>query len=174
MTVTINASTSSGVVITPDYSGNIQLQYNGVAAPAFFVYPATATALTNGAWTKIKFDTEIFDTNNNFDTSNYRFTPTIAGYYLINGSSSLNTNASGSSNHAFSIWKNGNEYVRGGPGAAPAGYIYSQVSALIYFNGSTDYVELYEYQNSGNSVNVQTGSLVNPTVVFNGILLRGA
>ena len=171
MTTILNASTSAGLIITPDTSGNIQLQYNGVAAPAFFAYPSSSTTLPSATWTKLIFDIEIFDTNNNF--ANSRFTPTVAGYYQINGSSSLNTNSSGSSNHAFSIWKNGNEYVRGGPGGAPAGYIYSQVSALIYFNGSTDYVELYEYQNSGNSITAQTGSLNNPTIVFNGCLLRG-
>ena len=35
MTTTINASTSSGLVVTPDNSGVVQLQYNGVAGPAF-------------------------------------------------------------------------------------------------------------------------------------------
>ncbi len=52
MPVTINASTSSGVVITPDYSGNIQLQYNGVAAPAFSAQ-MTTTSVSNTTWTKV-------------------------------------------------------------------------------------------------------------------------
>ena len=37
--------------------------------------------LSSGTLTKVTFDTELFDTNNNFASS--RFTPTIAGQYFF-------------------------------------------------------------------------------------------
>jgi len=82
MTTTINASTSSGLVVTPDNSGNVLLQYNGQSAPTFFAYKSTNQNATAGTDTKVTFDTEVFDTNNNFASN--RFTPTVAGYYQLN------------------------------------------------------------------------------------------
>ena len=44
------------------------------------------TSVSTGTWTKVNLQTEIVDTNNDFDNStNYRFTPTVAGKYLITG-----------------------------------------------------------------------------------------
>jgi hypothetical protein len=82
MTTTINASTSSGLVVTPDNSGNVLLQYNGQSAPAFSAYAATNQSYSANVNTKVNFGTEEYDTNNNFASS--RFTPTVAGYYQIN------------------------------------------------------------------------------------------
>jgi hypothetical protein len=45
------------------------------------------------------------------------------------------------------------------------------VSALIYMNGSTDYVELYAYQNAGGSQTSGTGSAEN---YFQASLVRAA
>jgi hypothetical protein len=83
MTTTINASTSSGLVVTPDNSGNVLLQYNGVAAPTFSAYQSVAQSLTTGQ-NKITFTSEDFDTASCYDTTTSRFTPTVAGYYQIN------------------------------------------------------------------------------------------
>jgi hypothetical protein len=92
MTTILNASTSAGLIITPDTSGNIQLQYNGVAAPAFSARAATTQSLSNTTYTKVTLGTEEFDTNSNFASS--RFTPTVAGYYLITGSVIVQSGAS--------------------------------------------------------------------------------
>jgi len=155
MSVTLNASTSSGLIATSDTSGQIELQANGVtrltvsssgvsftsastAAPTFSAYQSSAQSLSSGTWTKINLQTEEWDTNNNFDSAtNYRFTPTVAGYYQING------NANGNSNVQFivAIYKNGTEYRRGGYVASTTA-IGNSVASVVYFNGSSDYVEL--------------------------------
>ena len=36
--------------------------------PAFFAYPSSATPLSSSTWTKLVFDVEVFDTNNNFSS----------------------------------------------------------------------------------------------------------
>ncbi len=171
MAVTLNASTSSGLAMTSDNSGNIQLQWNGIAAPAFSAYRSgTQSALSSGVFTKVQLNAEEFDTANCFDsTTNYRFTPTVAGYYQING---------GVSPSAFSgnyllcciykngvIYKNGSNFALNGA-AGPT----TVVSSLVYLNGSTDYVELYVIAQGTPTL---FGNAVHETYL-NGCLLRGA
>jgi len=171
MTTTLNATTSNGLVVTPDNSGNILLQYNGVAAPAFSAYASGAQTITYGAETKITLDTEKFDTNNNFASS--RFTPTVAGYYQINGMVCTQTTSTAI---IAEIFKNGSIYAYGSTNAGVSGatiaYARSNVNAVVYLNGTTDYVELYGLP-VGSSGSISTNGGAADTN-FNGCLLRGA
>ena len=55
----------------------------GATGPAFSVYLSSTQTISNATTTKIQFNAKEFDTNSNFDaTTNYRFTPSVAGYYL--------------------------------------------------------------------------------------------
>jgi hypothetical protein len=174
MTATINASTTAGVVITPDNSGNILLQYNGQSAPAFSVYAGSAQSLSSGTFTKVQLNTELFDTNNNFDsTTNYRFTPTVAGYYQINARVTLSGNTW--TRGILSIWKNGSEIYRGTDitFSANSAALVSTTSQLFSLNGSSDYLELYVYATGSNlSAYVSSGSVESCSM--SGCLLRSA
>jgi hypothetical protein len=60
---------------------------SGIAGtgPSFSVARNTTFNPSGSTWSKIQLNVEDWDTNNNFDsTTNYRFTPTVAGYYQIN------------------------------------------------------------------------------------------
>jgi len=110
--------------------------------PAFSAYASAATNIATGATVKIGFQTEEFDTNNNYDTTLSRFTPTVAGYYQITSLVSLAVASAG----IFTpfIYKNGTEFKLGatqtGSGTNfPRGY----VTALVYANGTTDYFEIF-------------------------------
>ena len=185
MTATINASTSAGVIVTSDTSGSLAIQSNGTtvftagptgvsftnastAAPAFSAYQSSAQTLSSGTWTKIIFQTEEFDTNNNFDsTTNYRFTPTVAGYYQVNGAVCIGSTNTGG---AISIYKNGGNFKQGFSSASTATVIQGWIaSALIYFNGSTDYVELYQYITVGQAL-----SATAQVTYFQASLVRSA
>jgi hypothetical protein len=134
--------------------------------PAFSAYANAATQTLNGStFTKVQINLEEFDTNNNFDsTTNFRFTPSVAGYYQINGAVNLNN----SSASAFaSLYKNGSEYKRGTSSTA----FDMLVCCLVYFNGSTDYLELYAYQ-GGSATTINGGSTFQTW--FNGALVRAA
>jgi hypothetical protein len=104
------------------------------AAPAFSAYLNSVQTISSGAATKLTFDAEVFDTNNNFVSS--RFTPTVAGYYQIVGAAYW---TAGAQTSQVAVYKNGAVFSYGpylnGQGAA--------VSALVSMNGSTDYVEIY-------------------------------
>ena len=51
--------------------------------PAFSAYAAAGTGIPSGAETKVLFGTEEFDTNGSYNTALSRWTPGVAGHYLI-------------------------------------------------------------------------------------------
>ena len=170
MAVTINASTSAGLVMTSDLSGVLTLQQNGVSlpnggvAPAFSAYQSSAQTLGSATLTKILFQTEEFDTNNNFASST--FTPTVAGYYQVQGK--IQPSASYSAG-IVAIYKNGVVYKYGSYNANATGVAQPSMSCLVYCNGSTDYIEFY--------ASVTTGQALDATSAmtwFQGCLVRGA
>jgi hypothetical protein len=128
----------------------------GVAGngPAFSAYRGTSTqSVSATTYTKIQFNVEEFDTNNNYDnTTNYRFTPTVAGYYQVN---CLMYSTTGSAANFYGyIYKNGaifkaSQTMPTGGGGTSAGMF---ASALIYMNGSTDYIEGYLYVSQAATV----------------------
>jgi hypothetical protein len=145
--------------------------------PAFSVYNSVSnTNFSSTTWTKVLFDVEEFDTNNNFASS--RFTPTVAGYYQISCGVNISNTTNYSQTNQVQIFKNGTFYksAKINMGAA---YVYMNdttlvVSSVIYFNGSTDYVETYCYSVAGGQP-VYVGSSGRPDLCyFNGAMVRGA
>lgn len=112
--------------------------------PAFSAYQSVAqTGFSSAIFYKITFDVEEFDTNNNFASST--FTPTVAGYYQVSGGFSISVlNSAPTALVAF--YKNGSFFKGGGNGkGSPSNFVGAGASALIYMNGTTDYLELYGY-----------------------------
>ena len=116
------------------------------APPAFSAYRATSNqSLTSGTAAKVQLNAEEFDTADCFDpTTNFRFTPNVAGYYKVSGFvATVGTSVTAG---FASVYKNGSEYKRGAQlnlSSGNASYQAFGVSALVYLNGSTDYVELW-------------------------------
>lgn len=186
----ITATTTSGLTQSADNSGVLQLasgsgnlvtvpSVTGTAMvsgnmPAFLAYPSAATAtLTSSVWTKVACNTEVFDTNNCFDsTTNYRFTPTVAGYYQI--TAYCDNAGTGYTSGLAAIYKNGSIYtIIGGPYTVPSGTqeYTSGGTTLIYFNGTTDYVEFYVRVIATSAITLY-GGLTYTT--FSGALVRTA
>jgi hypothetical protein len=132
---------------TSTFGGNIDVIGNVVTdAPTFSAYQSSSQTLTASGYAKVLYQTEEWDTNSNYDTSNSRFTPTVAGYYQINAGVRSVTN--GELN--VIIYKNGANYKVGSNVNTTSVYE-SVVSATVYLNGSTDYVEIYAYCSAANS-----------------------
>jgi len=102
--------------------------------------------LSDNVSTKVDFNNEILDSDNYYDTTNKRFTPLVAGKYLISLQLFISSNtASGLISGVAKILKNGSEEIRGDSYFA-SNYIDSaffMTEKIINFNGSTDYVEAY-------------------------------
>ena len=155
----LNGNTSGSITISsPDVSGSntLSLPANtgtvlttgstfAGTGPAFSAYLGGNQSVSSGVFTKININTETFDTASCFDsTTNYRFTPNVAGYYQVNASVRFSgTNLTESSP---AIYKNG-AAVSFGPYAVVTGQsvLTSIATGLVYMNGTTDYLELYAY-----------------------------
>lgn len=151
----------------------VQDSINGGVAgsgPAFYAYASSNQSITANSSTKLQINTEVFDTASCYDTSTYRFTPNVAGYYQISGNCYWGTN---SVRTLIIIYKNGSSFVLGNAlGGDSGGYAAGTVSSTIYLNGSTDYVELYLNPTS-NGVTALAGTVPYYTW-FSGALVRSA
>jgi hypothetical protein len=116
--------------------------------PAFEAYVNGDKTFSDNTFTKVKFDTEVFDTDGCYDhATNYRFTPTVAGKYFVYcyliGESSATRRIE---YMQLRIYKNGTNFA----GVTP---VYSSdntswqstgvINRIIDMNGTTDYLEMY-------------------------------
>lgn len=132
---------------TEYYSGSAWVAIGGSSSanPLFRAYRSTTQTPTNATYVKIQFNTESFDTNSCYDpTTNYRFTPNVAGYYLATIRLGWTTEAS---TGYCAFYKNGTNVSIGGRGT---GFVQSQ--DFFYMNGTTDYLEAYVYTESNASI----------------------
>jgi hypothetical protein len=142
----------------------------GVAGngPAFSAYKSGNQSFSSNTWTKGTFTLEEYDTNSNFNTTNSRFLPTVAGYYQISCTGLVTGSAT---DRYMQLYKNGT-------GISPAAfYVQFNISSnnvilafsnLLYLNGSTDYLELFFYSDGASPVLDSSGTH------FQGFLARSA
>ena len=129
------------------------------ARPAFRVALSADQSIPNNSATTIQFNDKsssgLFDTQGNFSTGLYRYTPQVAGYYSLTAGMLMEHN----SPMYGTIRKNGvvefQNRAHGESGAAL--YPTTQVNGVIYMNGSSDYVECQVYHNAGSSQNCRGG-----------------
>ena len=118
---------------------------NKINNPSFAVKKGSDNqALSSATWTKVTFDTELFDTNGNFASS--RFTPTVAGQYFFFAHLHHYNSASGATTiRNTALYKNGSAHTQTlrTENSAPGYTIKVEVSAIMEMNGTTDYVEVY-------------------------------
>ena len=169
---TIAALTSTGMAVTGTLSASGAITATGgvvvgaAAAPAFSAYVGNSQTITLNTATKVAFNTEAFDTNSNFDsTTNYRFTPTVAGYYQINAW----IYGSVAGFLEVYLYKNGALFNRLAF-AYTASVQANGGSCLIYLNGSTDYIEIYAINNN----TTQNNNVGQAYSYFNGAMTRSA
>jgi hypothetical protein len=158
----VPTNTASNFTVTvPAKTGTMAMD-----GPAFSAYAGATTSVSNNTYTKVLFSVENFDTNNNFASST--FTPTVAGYYQINA----NIGFPVATGLRIALYKNGSVYVvnsADGTSAVLDGY--GHTAALIYCNGSTDYIEVYAYSNGNGTTYVYAGASITQ---FSGAMVRAA
>ena len=148
MAITKIQSESLNLADTYAFTGTVT-GAGGVNTPAFKAYLNGTQAISANTGTKITFDAEVFDTNNCFDSStNYRFTPTVAGKYIIG----LHTGgASHTGECGIFFKKNGSTNIYTWD-ATKTGTFREGGWRIITFNGSSDYIEGYAFFNSNRTI----------------------
>lgn len=130
----------------------------GTNTPYFHVYLSSDQTVSSGGTHKVQFDTEVYDSNNNYDnSSNYRYTPTVAGKYLFYSGVVYLGDSNGLSYHKQGIQLNGSTYIARGE-VDPRGGSMRQATAycqaIQQMNGSSDYVEVYSFVASNTSTSL--------------------
>jgi hypothetical protein len=118
------------------------------AGPAFSANKGGTdqTGIGNNVVTLLTWSTEDFDTNNNFASN--KFTPTVAGKYLV----TLSTYCSNQTSYCDSIIeKNGTIIAVNEQGTASGVRPTVQALTVVSMNGSTDYLEAYTSMDNGGS-----------------------
>ena len=168
MTISIKPTASGSTIeqdgstiLTVDGSGNITPSNNLFPkVPVFSALFSTDQSFSTTTWTKIQYNTEDFDTNSNYDNStNYRFTPTVAGYYQVNANIRLNYSGSAGDGTYLALYKNGSAWNVTSRLNVTSLYGSLSLSSLVYLNGSTDYIEMYGYTNHGSPFFDQNGAV---------------
>jgi hypothetical protein len=129
--------------------------------PAMYAVISSNQSVGNDSHTVAALATEILDSDGTFDNSNYRWTPAVAGYYMLVGSvyfpgvddgeriyCSFFINGSESNHnsirHGFTDWS---------PGSDKA--MHQTASTIVYLDGD-DYVDWRIAQSSGDSQNASS------------------
>ncbi len=125
--------------------------------PAFEAYLSADQSITEGVATKIQFNIENLDTDNCYDNStNYRFTPNVAGKYLIGGAVNANTSTDFDA-FIVAIFKNGTQVNR--VINSNRHFDTAMTSFIVTANGTSDYFDIRGYtEQSGGSTLQATDS----------------
>ena len=108
-----------------------------ITAPSFSARISSDQTVTANTYTKMACATEDWDTDSKYDaTTNYRFTPTVAGYYQFN----LGMRGNSSTTNIIALYKNGAIWKR----KISGGHQYAALSIVVTAD-SDDYFEAYGY-----------------------------
>ena len=111
--------------------------------PTFLAKLSADQTLSNATYTKANFNTEVFDPQSTYDNStNYRFTPGVAGKYFIYGQADLE--GSNITANWIIIKKNGSNLW--GSHHDASGHTYTtQYIGVTDIASATDYYEIFVY-----------------------------
>ena len=154
MAITKIQSESMNLADTYAFTGTVT-GAGGVNTPAFLVRANASQTISNNTHTKLTFGTVTYNIGSNWDASNNYFKPTVAGTYNLHALLRYDTGTdweyadiqirvNGSSDLAQVVSRN--EYYEG-----------RNASILYDFNGTSDYAEVYTYQNSGSNQDLASG-----------------
>ena len=121
----------------------------------FRAYLNAAANTGNAVFAKIPFDSENYDTNNNFDsTTNRRYTAPVAGYYHIGWFTLVTQVPAGTYDTA--LYKNGAEIAHGGRDNVNTVQVDTQGATDLQLAAS-DYLEVFS-RSSSAAIALGTGS----------------
>ena len=137
-------------------SGASQTGFGGTMTPSFQATNPQNGSVANNTQVKLSFNTELFDSDNCYDTSTYNFTPTTAGKYFVYSNVRWQTSTNTATRLDLQIYKNSGVVLSGRNNNTD----YSMVSCagIVDMNGSSDTLSVYSYQNTGNTTAISTES----------------
>ena len=163
-TLTLPQSITNNTFLKTDGSGNLSFAAAGGAnTPAFSVKKSSNQTIASTTNTKMELDSEIFDTDNKYDNStNYRFTPGVAGKYFLSLASSFQ-NFQSDEIMSVTISKNGSGISSFNNISGNYSDDFTAYTSVIDEANTTDYYEAFIFHRAGSS---QT--MVGSVSIFSG------
>ena len=145
---TITTSSGSGTITIPDAVTVSSASLSNT--PAFYAHLTSNQSIADATSVKISGYTEILDSDSAFASD--KFTPQTAGKYFVYGGVFC------AADHLYAqIYKNGSSYANTRASTGSNNDQGCLVNTVIDMNGSSDYVELFCFQQAGGSVNTESG-----------------
>ena len=133
----------------------------GKNTPAFLAYVGTGQNVSNSTQTLVQFNTELYDTDSDYDTSTYKFTPSVAGKYFFTCKIRFEVG----SISGFQIRIEKNETTSGYTfpdvlyyNARVENYDTQILSGVLEANGSSDNFRVMAVQDSGGTVSISASN----------------
>ena len=135
--------------------------YIAANAPSFRATMSANQAISATTWTKMNFNTEGWDTTSDYDTSAYKFTPSVSGYYMV----TLKKQWTATGGGLVALYRNGVGHMWG---TYPTSNNYTSIlTGIVYLNGTTDNIEPYGYRTTSGTINSNAA-----TTYFQAILIH--
>jgi hypothetical protein len=136
------------------------------ARSAFMVSTTYVQSIASAVSTKVKLDGKEFDVLGEFDVTTSRFRASTPGKYLLSGTVDVAAGVVGAGVLCF-LYKNSEQYKTGATTRfAATTHTGASVTAVVDMNGSTDYVELFAYQDTNATQLIAAGT---STTYFSGV-----
>jgi len=144
---------SGGALPALDGSALTNLPTPTVGYGAFQAVMTDSQSISLTTNTKIEFVSEVKDYESFYDINNKRYQPDTAGLYFVQCRIEHETPYNGEVK--LKLYKNGSSYseeITESPNTS--GYPSATLSALVPLNGTTDYLEMYVFQNMGTTISI--------------------
>ena len=135
--------------------------------PSFHAYNPQNGNIATSTNVVISNNTELFDSSSAYDTSNYRFTPQVAGYYFLYANIRYQSSTTNFDRINLVLNKNGSAILASRNNNKD--YSTAGVSGIVQANGSSDYFDMQSYQNSGGTIAITTAA---EYTYFGGFLIK--
>lgn len=166
---------SADKFLKTDGSGNLSFADAGGNTPSFHAYRNGDQSISNASVTKIQFNVETYDSDSKYDHStNYRFTPTVAGQYFIYAGCQFKMSGSKLYQTRLYIYKNGSSYAYNHDTYDDGSQYQAHhtIQKTITFDAD-DYVECYAYL-EGHNTSGQVLEHSDLGIYFGGFKIGGA
>lgn len=166
-TVTATSFTGNGSALTNLTSGNLtgalpaidgsNLTGVGGTTPAFCATRNSEQTSNSGSATTLALNVELLDSDGKYNTSNYRFTPTVAGHYYLFAQAS-NQNLNSQAELRVFIRKNGSTIAQGHVAGnnSSSNRDYTVNCAIVIEADTDDYFDAEGFQSLSNGQQIAT------------------